>query len=98
MMHVFFFITTLVVIVIAVAIGCVGWRLWQILGHVEKLSRSVSDESDLIRQDIAHARDKFAKGAQIAAITGLAASLGKRAMRARTAKKKRPSSLDIEPQ
>ena len=96
MMHVFFFITTITVLLVGVGIGLIGWRLWSILGHVERLSRSVSDESELIRGDIAHARAKFAAGSQWVAMTGLATSLGKRVFNNRATKKKKTHSSDTE--
>jgi hypothetical protein len=58
-MDIFFFITTLVVILIGVLLVVILLRIWRILGHVEDISRDVSEESSLIRGDIAHLRVKI---------------------------------------
>jgi len=55
-MHLFFFVTTIVVVLIGIFIVLILFKLWQILGHVEKISREVSEESVLLRQDIHEAR------------------------------------------
>jgi len=51
-MQIFFLITTLVVVAIGVVLGFVLMRIWRILGHVERISRDVSEESSLLRGDI----------------------------------------------
>lgn len=55
-MNIFFAVTTLVVIAIGVSLAFVLMRIWRILGHVEKISRDVSEESNLLRVDIADLR------------------------------------------
>lgn len=55
-MDVFFFITTIVVIAIGVLLVVILLRIWRILGHVEDISKDVSAESALLRDDIADLR------------------------------------------
>ena len=55
-MDIFFFITTIVVVVLGVLMVLILLRVWQILGHVERISRDVSEESALLRSDIATLR------------------------------------------
>ncbi len=51
-MDIFFLITTIVVIATGAALAFVLVRIWKILGHVERISRDVSEESALLRSDI----------------------------------------------
>ena len=58
-MDIFFFITTIVVIAIGVLLVFILLRIWRILGHVEEISKDVSQESALMRDDIAELRRKI---------------------------------------
>jgi hypothetical protein len=58
-MDIFFFITTAVVIAIGVLLVVILLRIWRILGHVEEISKDVSAESALMRDDIADLRAKI---------------------------------------
>lgn len=58
-MDIFFFITTVVVIAIGVLLVVILLRIWRILGHVEEISKDVSAESSLMRDDIADLRAKI---------------------------------------
>ena len=58
-MDIFFFITTVVVIAIGVLLFAILLRIWRILGHVEEISRDVSEESALVRGDIAELRQRI---------------------------------------
>jgi hypothetical protein len=55
-MDIFFFITTIVVVAIGVLFVVILVRIWRILGHVEEISKDVSAESALMRDDIADLR------------------------------------------
>jgi hypothetical protein len=55
-MDIFFFITTVVVIAIGALLAVILLRIWRILGHVEEISKDVSAESALLRDDIADLR------------------------------------------
>jgi len=58
-MDIFFFITTVVVIAIGILLVVILLRIWRILGHVEEISKDVSAESALLRDDIADLRLKI---------------------------------------
>lgn len=61
-MDIFFFVTTLVVLVLGVLAGMVLYRLWKILKNVEHISGQVAQESEIIRQDIASLRSDIKEG------------------------------------
>ena len=58
-MDIFFIVTTIVVIGIGVLFVVILLRIWRILGHVEKISKDVSEESALLREDIGDLRTKI---------------------------------------
>lgn len=58
-MDFFFFVTTVVVIVVGILIALILFRIWRILGHVEKISHEVSEESALLRVDVAQMRENI---------------------------------------
>ena len=58
-MDIFFFVTTLIVVAIGVLLAVILLRIWRILGHVEKISKDVSEESALLRDDIHDLRSKM---------------------------------------
>ena len=51
-MNIFFFVTTLVAAGVGVLATLLLYRMWKILGHVEEISREVSEEAALVRADI----------------------------------------------
>ncbi len=55
-MDIFFVVTTLVVLAIGVVTVLIMLRIWRILGYVERISREISEESALLRADVAHLR------------------------------------------
>lgn len=61
-MDIFFFVTTVVVIVIGVLVAFVLWRVERILKSVEHISKQAAMESDLVRQDIAEMRNDIRQG------------------------------------
>ena len=58
-MDIFFFITTVVVVAIGAMLAFILLRIWRILGHVEEISKDVSAESALLRDDIADMRARI---------------------------------------
>ena len=55
-MHIFFLVTTVTVAILGVLLALICFRVYQILSDVEHISRNMSEESALIRGDIADAR------------------------------------------
>lgn len=55
-MDIFFFVTTIVVVILGILCAFVLYRLWRILGRVEHVAREVEGEAHLLRDDIAHMR------------------------------------------
>lgn len=55
-MDIFFIVTTLVVVMLGIAVTLILFRVWRILGHVEEISRDISEESALLRNDVAEMR------------------------------------------
>lgn len=55
-MDVFFVVTTIAVIVVALLLSIALYRILRILRNVEHVSQIVSDEGDLVRGDIAEMR------------------------------------------
>lgn len=51
-MDIFFFVTTLVAVAVGILVSLLLYRVWKILGHVEEISREVSEEAMLVRADI----------------------------------------------
>lgn len=58
-MDIFFVITTLVVLILGILAAFILWKVLRILGYVEDISRDVSQESSLMRQDIAQVRARM---------------------------------------
>jgi len=61
-MDMFFFVTTVVVIVLGVFSVCVLWRLERVLKNIEHISEQVALESDTIREDLAEMRSDMKRG------------------------------------
>jgi hypothetical protein len=70
-MDIFFFITTVAVVVVGALIAFVLWRVQRILEDIEHISEQAAMESDLIRQDIHELRRDIKSG------KGKVASVGK---------------------
>jgi hypothetical protein len=60
-MDIFFFVTTVVVILLAVVVGLILYRIWRILGHVERISQLASEEAALVRGDVAKLREHISQ-------------------------------------
>ena len=87
-MHVFFFVTTMVVVVIGVLTALILWRVWKMLGYMEQLSKDISEEGSLVRGDIAHMRNKMMmEGFKIGLLSNLLTKTAKRFTTKRKTKK-----------
>jgi len=67
-MNIFFFITTLVVVCCGILIVAILYRVWHILGNIEKISKDVSEESALLRDDLREMRQKMQNGFSVVAL------------------------------
>ncbi len=61
-MDIFFFVTTVAVVVLAFFAAFVLWRLQRVLKNIEYISQQVASESDIVRQDLAEMRDDIRRG------------------------------------
>ena len=61
-MDIFFFVTTIVVIVLGVFTAYLMWRLERILKNIEHISEQAAKESDTIREDLAEMRSDIKRG------------------------------------
>ena len=61
-MDLFFFVTTLAVILITACAAVVLWRFARILENIEHISGQVAHEGDAIRRDLAHMRVSIKRG------------------------------------
>lgn len=83
-MHVFFFVTTIVVIVLAILAAVGLYYLVRILRNVDKLSEAAVDESELLRADIADLRSNVrSEGAKFKHFTEFGKKFASRMTRAR---------------
>ena len=58
-MDIFFIVTTLVVLMLGIVVTLILFRVWRILGHMEDISRDISEESALLRNDVAQMRARI---------------------------------------
>ncbi|OGG55996.1 hypothetical protein A2680_00470 [Candidatus Kaiserbacteria bacterium RIFCSPHIGHO2_01_FULL_55_37] len=58
-MDIFFIVTTLAVIMLGIVVTLILFRVWRILGHIEEISRDISEESALLRNDVAQMRARI---------------------------------------
>lgn len=78
-MDIFFMITTLVVVMLGIVVTLILFRVWRILGNVEKISAMLSDEGSLVRQDIADLRSNVRReGFRMRFISKFFRDIGKR--------------------
>jgi membrane protein implicated in regulation of membrane protease activity len=61
-MDIFFFVTTVVVIVLGIFSAYVLWRFQRVLKNIEHISEQVALESDTIREDLAEVRKDIRRG------------------------------------
>ena len=77
-MDIFFFVTTIVVIVVGILMVAILISLWRILKYMESISKDVSEESVLLRGDIAELRSKIKTGSSVLALGGFLSKAFKR--------------------
>ena len=58
-MDIFFIVTTLVVLMLGIVVTLILFRISRILGHIEDISRDISEESALLRNDVAQMRARI---------------------------------------
>lgn len=61
-MDIFFFVTTVAVVLLAFFFAYVLWRLGRVLKHIEHISEQAARESDSIRADLAEMRNDVRRG------------------------------------
>ena len=61
-MDIFFFVTTVAVVVCIFFVSVALWRIQRILRNVEHITRQVAAESDSVREDLAEMRDEIRQG------------------------------------
>ncbi len=91
-MHVFFFLTSLAVVVLTVLLALILYRVLRILKNVEHISKQVSDEADAVKEDIRYMREMVRReGMKAAHVFQFITSLG-----GRRAKRKAASGKEKE--
>lgn len=74
-MDIFFIVTTLVVVMLGIVVMLILFRVWRVLGYVEDISRELSEESALLRNDVAEMRARIkSEGFKFAHMAGLFSS------------------------
>lgn len=58
-MDIFFFITTLCVVLLTFSFTLVLYKLWRILGHVEHIAAIAGAEAENLREDAAYVRGRL---------------------------------------
>ena len=61
-MNIFFFVTTIAVVVVASIAVFILWRVQRVLRNIEHISEQVALESDNVRQDLAALRSDIQRG------------------------------------
>lgn len=61
-MDIFFVVTTVAVIAVAILLVFVLWKIARILKNVEHISEQVSAETDAVREDLANMRSEVKEG------------------------------------
>lgn len=75
-MDIFFVVTTIAVVVVGLLLSVVLYKLWRILGHVERFAEELSEETKLVREDIAEFRGHVKSGLRMSRIVKFWRSLG----------------------
>jgi len=57
-MDIFFIITSAVVVLLGILLVVILYKIWKILGYVERISKAIDEESTLIRADLDDLRAK----------------------------------------
>ena len=58
-MDIFFIVTTLVVLMLGIVVTLILFRISRILRHIEDISRDISEEIALLRNDVAQMRARI---------------------------------------
>lgn len=61
-MDIFFFVTTVVALLLGILAALILWRVYRIMTYIEELSREAGEEAVLIRADIARLRSDVKSG------------------------------------
>ncbi len=61
-MDVFFFVTTVAVVVITIIAGYVLWQLRRVLKYTEHILKQVAAETDIVREDLVELRSEVRRG------------------------------------
>ncbi len=78
-MDIFFVVTTIAVIAVAILAVFVLWKLARVLKNVEHISEQVSAEADAVREDLANMRGEVKRGkGRLAALLGFLKKTEKR--------------------
>jgi hypothetical protein len=64
-MDVFFFVATVSVFVMTIAASLIAYKIWKILGHLEKAASMLEIEADIVKKDIARLRERLGMAATI---------------------------------
>ena len=79
-MDIFFFVTTVAVIVLAFFTAFVLWRFERVLKNIEHISEQVALESDAVRADLAEMRSDIKRGkGRLKSLFTFLGTFGKRA-------------------
>lgn len=79
-MDVFFFITSVAVILLALLVAYVLWQVSRILKHIEHISEQVAQEAGTIRGDLAEVRADIKRGkGKLKSLFGFFGKIQKRA-------------------
>lgn len=78
-MDIFFFITSVVAVVLGALVAYILWRVARILRHIEHMSEQASHEADALRADLAEVRRDIHEGkGKVKSLFGLIARSIKR--------------------
>ena len=58
-MDIFFFIATLVTLLVGLMVVLLIWKLWRILGHIERIAEIAGKEAEHLREDAAYVRGRL---------------------------------------
>ena len=58
-MDIFFFVSTACVVVLTALVALMIFKLWKILGHIERIAEIAGKEAENIREDAAYMRGKL---------------------------------------